>query len=223
MKRHISLYWGFSVSAALCFAGAIAGFCAYAMGVNVLYVGVIGIVFGVVSLLALGTVIGQDNLNLHCGRLCEEKKYEEERALIERKMKSPFFFLYRTVALKRYIRVNMALDDLPTAKRAIDILRHGGGAGWKYMTAFFFILIKLDEGDRETARTEYEEFRTQCAHAEIYKEQIEILTAVFRRIFGTNNNEPLPASVVGAPFPVIGRVLGRVYEERAAENANVWE
>ncbi len=222
MKRHIALYWGFSVAAALCVAGGIAAFCATAMGENALYIGVIAIVLGVVSLLMLATTVAQDNFNLRCGKLCDEKRYEEERALIEGRMKSPFFFLIRMVALTRYIRVSVALDDLPTAKRYIDSLRHGGGAGWKYKTAFFYILIKLDEGDVQTARTEYEEFRTQCQSAEIYREEIEILTAVFHRLLKTNNTEPLPKAAVESPFPVLGRVLGRIYEERVKESGETW-
>lgn len=224
MKRHVVFYWGFSLAAALCLAGAAASFCAYGLGErDVLYVGVLGIIFGIVSLLMLLTIIGQDNLNIHCGKLCEAKQYEEERALIEKKMRSPFFFLIRTVALTRYIRVCMALDDLPTAKRYIDSLRHGGGAGWKYRTAFFFIFIQLDEGNIETARAEYEEFRTQCGQSEIYKEEISVLGAVFQRIFKTANSGPLPEAAARSPFPVVGRVLGRILEARASAGASEWD
>ena len=212
MKRNLFVYIGLSAAAALLIAGTVLGF----LSDEYYYLGIIGAVVLIADVFALATVITQDNLNIKCGKLCDEKRYDEEKALIERKMKSPLFFLIRTVALTRYVRVNMALDDLPTAKRYVDRLRHGGGLGWKYMTAYYFILIKLDEGDLVTARTEYEEFRTQCAHAEIYREQIEVLTAIFHRLFGTNNMEPLPAAAVSSPFPVVSRVLGRVYEARAA-------
>ncbi len=222
MKRHVALYWGFSVAAALCILGGIAAFCATAMGENALYAGVLGVVFGVASLLMLLTVIGQDNLNIHCGKLCAEKKYAEERALIEKKMRSPFFFLIRTVALTRYIRVCMALDDLATAKRYIDSLRHGGGAGWKYKTAFFYILIALDAGDRDKAYAEYREFRTQCEHAEIYREEIGILSAIFQTLYLTNNAEPLPEGAVNSPFPVVARILGKLCEERVAASDEEW-
>ena len=184
-------------------------------------IGAFLLAFSVFVALVLMKIVMQDNLNIRCGTLCAEKKYDEERALIERKMKSPFFFLVRIVAIKRYIRASMALDDLPTAKRYIDVLRHGGGAGWKYMTAYCYILIKLDEGDFKTARTEFEEFRAQCAHAEIYRDQIETLAAIFHRVYGTNNAEPLPKSAVDSPFPVIGRILGKIYEERFA--GTEWE
>ena len=112
----------------------------------------------------------------------------------------------------------MALDDLETASRYVESLRHGGGAGWKYKTAYSHILIKLDAGDIETARTEYEEFRTQCAHAEIYREQIAILKAIFQRLLTVRNTEPLPAAAVESPYPVISRILGKHYEAQFAES-----
>lgn len=221
MKRNLFLYIGLPILSAVCLALG-AWLLAVQKQAGELVLGILLLVFAVFVLLILTKIVIQDNLNIKCGKLCEEKKYAEEKALIEKKMGSPFFFLVRTVALMRYVRVSMALDDLPTAKRYIDRLRHGGGAGWKYMTAFFFILIKLDEGDVATARTEYEEFRTQCAHAEIYREQIEVLTAVFRRLFGADNAQPLPKAVVDSPFPVVSRVLGRAYEARSAARAEEW-
>ncbi len=221
MKRNLFVYIGLPILSAIFLA----------FGIVLLVLGgkpqeIVGGVFllvlAVFALLLFTKIVIQDNLNIKCGKLCEERRYDEEKALIEKKMKSPFFFLVRTVALMRYVRVSMALDDLPTAKRYIDRLRHGGGAGWKYMTAYFFILIKLDEGDIATARTEYEEFRTQCAHAEIYREQIEVLGAIFRRLFGAGGTEPLPKAAVESPFPVVSRVLGRVYEARSAAHAEEW-
>ncbi len=221
MKRNLFVYIGLPILAAV--------FLAFGIVVLVLdsepgeiVGGAVLLAAAVFALLLLVKAVMQDNLNIKCGKLCAEKRYDEERALIEKKMKSPFFFLVRIVAIVRYIRASMALDDLPAAKRYIDLLRHNGGKGWKYMTAYFYILIKLDEGDIATARTEYEEFRTQCAHAELYKGQIEVLTAIFHRVFGTNNNEPLPQEAVDSPFPVIGRILGKVYEERAAAGGIEW-
>ena len=221
MKRNLFVYIGLPICAA--------AFLAFGIVVLVLdsepheiVGGVILLAAAVFVLLLLAKVVMQDNLNLKCAKLCEEKRYDEERALIEKKMKSPFFFLVRIVAIVRYIRASMALDDLPAAKRYIDVLRHNGGKGWKYMTAYFFILIKLDEGDISTARTEYEEFRTQCAHAELYKGQLSVLAAIFHRVFGTNNNEPLPQEAVNSPFPVIGRILGKVYETRASASETEW-
>ncbi len=221
MKRNLFVYISLPICAAIFLAFGI-----FVLAVRnetgYIVCGAFLLAFAVFVLLVFAKTVMQDNLNIKCGKLCEEKRYEEERALIEKKMKSPFFFLVRVVALLRYVRVNTALDDLPTAKRYIDRLRHNGGKGWKYMTAYIYILIKLDEGDVASARTEFEEFRTDCAHAEIYREQIEVLTAIFHRIFSTNNSEPLPPAAVNSPFPVVGRILGKVYEERAAASGVEW-
>ncbi len=221
MKRNLFVYIGLPVCAAI-FLGFGSWLLAIQREPGYIFSGSLLLALALLSLLVLAKIVMQDNLNIRCGKLCAEKRYDEERALIERKMNSPFFFLVRIVAIRRYVRASMALDDLPTAKRYIDVLRHGGGAGWKYMTAYCYILIKLDEGDLKTARTEFEEFRTQCAHAEIYREQIEVLTAIFHRIFATNNNEPLPQAAANSPFPVVGRILGRAYEARFAARGDEW-
>lgn len=221
MKRNLFVYIGLPICAAIFLV-----FGVWILAVRSEAGGIVGGVFllvlAVFAMLRFIQIVMRDNLDVKCGTLCENRQYAEEKALIEKKMRSPFFFLIRTVALMRYVRVSMALDDLPTAKRYIDRLRHGGGAGWKYMTAYFFILIKLDEGDVAAARTEYEEFRTQCAHSEIYQAQIEVLTAVFQRLFNTNNTQPLPKAAVESPFPVVSRVLGRIYEARAANGTEEW-
>ena len=216
-KRHTSVYVLFSIAAALCLAATVFGFVAD----KYYYIGIIGAVLFVFAAAALATVITRDNLNIKCGVLCDNRQYAE--ALIEKKMRSPFFFLIRTVALMRYIRVNMALDDLPTAKRYVDRLRHGGGEGWRYMTDFYYILIELDAGELSQAYTEYGEFRTACQHAEIYREQLEILSAIFHRLYQTGNNDPLPQSAVNCPFPVVSRVLGRAYEAGATKLDGAWE
>ncbi len=206
MRRHLVYYVCLSVAVALCIAAAV---CLFVY--DIAYAGALVVVGAVCFALALSILIAQDDLNRKCGKLCAEKRYAEERAILEKKLKSPLLFLVRTVVYQRYIRVTMALDDLPAAKRAIDSLRFRGGAEWKYKTAFFFILIKLDEGDKETAHAEYEEFTRMCSGAEIYREELDILRAVFRTLF-TNSDEPLPQAAVQSPFPVLFRVLGKKYE-----------
>ena len=162
------------------------------------------------------------NFDRTCNQLFEERKFAQERAYIEKKMRSPFYFLVRMSAMEHYVRVCMALDDLPTAMRYIDSLRHGGGKGWKYKTAYSYILIKLDEGDMDTARREYDEFRGDCAHAQIYQTQLEILTAIFSRLFTARSNAPLPMAAVESSFPVVSRILGRHYEEQIAQSGAEW-
>lgn len=161
--------------------------------------------------------------NRNCNLLFSERRFAEEREYIEKKMRSPIYFLVRTTAMEHYIRVCMALDDLPTATRYIDRLRHGGGKVWKYRTAYAYILIKLDEGDMPAARSEFEEFRRDCAHAEIYKTQLEILTAIFSRLLTARENAPLPVAAVESNYPVVSRILGRHHEAQAANYSGDWE
>ena len=222
MKRNLFVYISLPICAAI--------FLAFGIWVNAMrsetgYIVCGGLLraFALFVLLLLAKIALQDSLNLKCGTLFAEKRYAEERAYLEKVRKGPLSFLTRIVAMSHYVCACMALDDLPNAARIIDRLRHGGGAGWKYRTAYCYILIQLDGGALEIARTEYEEFRTQCAQAEIYRGQIEVLTAIFHRIFGTNNNEPLPEAAVNSAYPVVGRILGRVHEERAAERQGSWE
>ncbi len=164
-----------------------------------------------------------DDINIGCDKPYREKRYEEVRTFLEKKMRGPFFFLVRTVVYSWEIVLNMALDDLPAAEHYIDILRHNGGKGWKYMTAYSYILILLDRGETETARVEFEEFRRECAHAEIYRDQLEVLAAIFHRLYRTGNDEPLPQAAVRSDFPAVSRILGRHYEARAAESQVTWD
>ena len=157
-----------------------------------------------------------------CHKLFEERKFEEARSYIEKKMRSPFYFLSRMCAMEHYVRVCMALDDLPMALRYIDSLRNGGGKGWKYKTAYPYILIKLDEGDMACARAEYSEFKRDCSQAEIYKTELEILTAILSRLLTARSNAPLPEAAVESSYPVISRILGRHYEEQAAASDTEW-
>ena len=82
-------------------------------------------------------------------------------------------------------------------------------------------MIRLDEGDVEGARTEYEEFRTRNKNVPVYQEEIQALNAVFARLF-SRRDEPLPAPVVECPYPVMKRILGKHFEYRAAESLQDW-
>ncbi len=210
MKNNTFLYCTLALTA---IAGAVATI--FGFWRNILILEIFGIAGLVIAFLGTVTFVPQIKLNSECDRLFGEKKFEEERAFLEKKMKNPFYLLSRIHILTHYIRVCMILDDLATASRYIDRLRHGGGVAWKYKTAYCFILIKLDEGDLKTARRDYESFRTHCSHADVYKTQIEILTAIFSRLLSIKNATPLPEAAVESHFPVVGRILGRNYEEQA--------
>ncbi len=169
------------------------------------------------ALFVLGTMCGvgvivQNQIDRKCMSLFLSKNYEEEKNMLERKMKSPFFFLYRVVALQHYACTCAALDDLATTRRYLDKLRRGGGKGWKYRTAYLYILIFLDEGNVQAARNEYEDFRRDCARAEVYQKQLEVLKAIFQRLVRSRNVAPLPESAIESAYPVVARILGRQYE-----------
>ena len=207
MKRNIILYSLLSLVAVL-FAGvAVFGFVKGSTVAGVIF----SVITGIWILYIVATAV-RDALFDTCVKLFEEKRFKEERALLEKKMRSPFYFILRVTVIQHYISVCAALDDLATSKRYIDSIRLGGGNGWKYRTAYLYILIMLDEGNVQVARAEYDDFRRDCQHAEVYKGQLEVLQAVFSQIFSLRNSAPLPKAAVGSSFPVVNRILGRCYE-----------
>ena len=119
------------------------------------------------------------------------------------------------------LQLSMAKDELGEAKKYIDRIRHGGDAGWKYQTAYCAVLIALDEGNVSEARTEYDDFRLHNQGVELYREQLEVLDALFARLF-SRNDTPLPATVAQSHYPVVQRILGKHFEERAAASEAEW-
>ena len=77
MKRNLFVYIGLSAAAALLIAGTVLGF----LSDEYYYLGIIGAVVLIADVFALATVITQDNLNIKCGKLCDEKRYDEEKAM----------------------------------------------------------------------------------------------------------------------------------------------
>lgn len=140
------------------------------------------------------------------------------RAVRESKL---FYPIMRFSGLRVMLLLCMAKDELDEAKHYISRIRHDGGVGWKYRTAYYTVLIALDEGDVSLARAEYEDFRIHNQGVELYKEQLEVLDALFARLF-THNDTPLPQSVGRSVFPVVQRILGKHFEERAAASEAEW-
>ena len=210
MKRNIILYSLLSLVAVLLAGVAVFGF----VKGSAVTGGIFSAMTGIWILNIIATA-ARDALFDTCVKLFEEKRFDEERKLLEKKMKSPFYFLLRITVIQHYISVCAALDDLSTSKRYIDSIRHGGGTGWKYRTAYLYILIMLDEGNIQVARTEYNDFRRDCQHAEVYKGQLEVLQAIFAQLFTLRDSAPLPEAAVGSSFPVVNRILGRCYEAQA--------
>lgn len=183
---------------------------------------VIMCVMAIFSLLCLLGIIRQGRLCAQIEKLLPERRFREAKDVLDRAMKNYLLFPFMRISLYSYYIVTAAaLDDLPLAEKYIDRLRHGGGPGWKYKTAYLYILIKLDEGDVKTAQAEYADFRHNNEKAEIYRQQIEVLDAVFSRLF-SRSDEPLPEAAVNSFFPVLHRILGKHFERQAATSAEDW-
>lgn len=152
----------------------------------------------------------------------KNRNFEEAEKVAQTIKNSKLFYpVMRFMGLRVMLQVSMAKDELGEAKKYIDRIRHGGGAGWKYQTAYCAVLIALDEGSVDEARAEYEDFRLHNQGVELYQEQLEVLDALFERLF-TRNDTPLPESVGKSLYPVVQRILGKHFEERAAASAAEW-
>ena len=217
MKRRVWAYSLTGIAAAVTVTGSVVAFC-FAQYV----VGAILLPVTLVLILCLVGEIVQDNFYQKSETLFAAHQYEEERLLLERVRNNHLIFPF---VRERYylssIRNAVARDDLALAKSYIDRLRHGGDRGLKYKTAYATVLILLDEGRVDEARTEYEDFRIHNEHYAIYKPQIEMLNALFTHLF-TKNDTPILAAAVHSPYPVIKRILGRHIEKRTAEMKEEW-
>lgn len=210
MKRRIWAYILTGFGAALAIAGAAVAFC-YRQYV----VGAILSALTIVAVFCFAGEIVQDNFAKKCELLFSAREFDEERELLEKVRRN--FLLFPFVRERYYlnaIRNAVARDDLTFARSHIDRLRHGGDRSLKYKTAFATVLILLDEGKVNEARAEYEDFRIHNEHYSLYKTQLEVLNALFARLF-TKSDAPLPDAAVNSSFPVVKRILGRHFEERA--------
>lgn len=218
MKRRVWAYVLTALGAAIATAGAAVAFC-YRQYVA-------GAILSVLVVAALFCFVGeieQDNFVQKSEALFTARRYEEELALLERVRKNHMLYPF---IRERYsliaIRNAVARDDLQLAKSLIDRLRHGGDYGIRYKTSFVTVLIDLDAGEVSAARAEYEDFRIHNEQYALYQPQIEVLDALFKRLF-TKSDMPLPESAVDSPYPVVKRILGRHFEERAANVNGEWE
>lgn len=211
-RRTLLSYLALSVAALCSLAASVWAFVLknYALG------GITATVFCCALLLFFAYMI-PENFSKKCDLLISEKKWREAEALLEKRERSLLYPFCRMAVLSRLFVTYAALDELKKAEETIEKLRHDGGAGWKYRTAFVFILIQLDGGDLKKAREEFEDFRTHNENVALYKEQIEILEALFARLF-SNSDEKLPQSAVDCPYPVLQRILGKHFEKRASES-----
>lgn len=204
MKRNL---WIVSVILGLCCAAFVA---LIVLGI-VYRNAIMGVVGGGMLLLTLWLLAG----SVYRERAYEafEKKfvardYVGALEVLDRASSNHFFFpVFRTIAYQLYVKGELAADDLARAAHYADLLRHMGGDGWKFRTAFYVVLFNLDWGDFAAAREEFKEFEKACSHSALYREQLEILRALFGRIDG--GDEPLPESVKTSPYPVVARIVER--------------
>lgn len=195
---------------------AVVGVCAAAF----LAVTVLGIIWQNVVMITVGAVMSLVALWVTAGSVYRERIYEtfEKKfgardyagalETLDKASQNHFFFpLFRTIAYQLYIRGELAVDNLAEAAKYVDLLRHVGGDGWKYRTAFYVVLFNLDWGEYAVAREEFEEFEKACAHSSLYREQLETARALLNLING--GDEPLPECVKKSPYPVVGRIVER--------------
>ena len=224
IKRMVWAYVLTGIAAAIAAAGAIVAFL-YAQYA----VGAVAAALAALLILCLAGEIVQDNYYQRCEALFSARRFEEEHALLERIKGNQLLFPFMR---ERYyivaIRNAIARDDLALAKSYIDRLRHvddrfrhSDDRGMKYKTAYAYVLILLDAGKTDEARTEYEDFRINNEQYAIYQPQIEVLNALFARLF-SRSDAPLPAAAVDSPYPVIKRILGRHVEENMANSHEDW-
>lgn len=183
-------------------------------------VAAVGFYYRVAVAGALGAVMAGVSAWMLAGSIWREINYERFRRkfeardfmgavrVLDKASKNVLLFpVFRTVAYRLYVMGYTALGDTASAERYISVLRHMGGAGWRFRTSFYYVLLNLAWEDIDAAREEFEEFRANCSHAVIYKEELEVLTALFARIDGEGGE--LPDSVKNSPYPAVHNVIER--------------
>lgn len=217
MKRRVWAYALTSVAIAVTLAGGIVAFCyaLYAVGAILLALALMGV-------FCLAGEIVQDNFCIKSEKLFADHKFDEEKELLDRVRANHLLFPFvRERFFLSGIRNAVARDDLSLAKSYIMSLRHGGERSMKYKTSYASVLILLDEGNVKGAREEYEDFRIHNEHYALYKPQIEVLNALFARLF-SRSDVPLPESAVNTCYPVIKRILGRHFEAQTEKSKEEW-
>lgn len=204
MKRSLTVVCVLiGASAAAFAAGAVLSF-----WYSIYYAGAICACMALVALWMLVGSILREKLYLAFEKKFEKREYASAKTVLDKASRNLFFYpVYRVIAHQLYIKAFLALDDTASAARHVECLRHMGGTGWKYRTAFFICIVNLDWNDISAARTEYAAFAHDCASSQIYREQLEILNAVFSHING--EDAPVPEAAKRSPYPAVHRVIDR--------------
>ncbi len=173
---------------------------------DALPVGIVGAVLTLVALWVFAGSIYRERVFDAFEARYRVGDYAAARAILDRAERNHFLYpIARIIVLQLYVRVALAQDDTATAERYVARLRHNGGDGWKYRTAYFIVLLNLDWGDVPAATSEYEAFRNACANSEIYRSRIETLDAIFANIRG--EARPMPEAAKESKYPILYRVV----------------
>ena len=173
---------------------------------DVLAAGIVGVILAFVSCWFLFGSVYREHLYDAVNSRFRAGDYAAALMVLEKAERNHLLYpMVRIMACQLHVKVALALDDVDAVNRYIARLRHEGGNGWKYRTAYAVILLNLDWGDISAAHVEYEDFRAACAHAQIYHDQIEVLDAVFSHIEG--KPVELPKDAKQSPYPVVYRVV----------------
>lgn len=217
MKKRVGLY-AITAIAMAAFAACAAACFVYAK----YFLGAVACLCFAATVFCLAGEVVEDNYFVLCDRLFSQRKYEEEKRVLDKVQRNHFIFPFvRQNYYRLAIRNAAVRDDLKPCMQYIEFVRHGGELAPKYRTAFLYTLIKLDEGEIEAARAEYEDFRARNKDVPVYRDEIAALNAVFARLF-SRKDERLPESVLECPYPVMKRILGKHFEYRAAESLQDW-
>ena len=130
---------------------------------NVLTAGILGVFMTVIALWILAGNIYREWLYDAVEHRFSVGDYAGARAYLDRAERNHLLYpIVRVIVCQLSLKVALAIDDIPTAARCVNRLRHNGGDGWQYRTAYAIILMNLDWDDVDAARTEYEAFRRAC-------------------------------------------------------------
>ena len=202
MKRNLTLV---CVLNGICVA-VFAAVCAVGFIYGVLTAGIIGAFLTLVALWTLAGNIYREWLFDVVEHRFAARDFAGARACLDRAERNQLLYpIVRVTAFQLSLKVALALDDIPTAARCVNRLRHNGGDGWRYRTAYAIILLNLDWDDVDAARAEYEAFRNACAHSAIYRTRLEALSAVFSHLNGEET--ALPDEIKNSPYPIVHRVV----------------
>ena len=183
---------------------------------------VLGALWNIPVVIALGAVMTLVALWVLSGFIYRERIYEnfEKKfssgdflgalTVLDRASNNHLLFpIVRMLVYELYIKGELAVDRLSESAKYVQLLRHNGGKGWKYRTAFYLILFNLDWGDIAAARDEYREFEEACSHSPVYSDELVMLRALFAHVL--HGETSFPESVKNSPLPIVKRIAEKGY------------